>query len=107
MTSFLKLAIIIVAAAAAIPLFAPDSPIGRIVSATLDDAASFCDRQPETCDRTSTAAREFAAGVAKTLRAVADDLSDNTLTQTDRTLSPAIATHDGGGTVLTKRPEAP
>jgi len=107
MTFFLKLAIILVAVAAAIPLLAPNATVGRIVGATLSDAAGFCARQPDTCERTSDAAKSLAADIAKTLRSVADDLSDDTLTETDRNLGPAIATHGGAQTTLTKWPDSP
>ncbi|MEM7695020.1 MAG: hypothetical protein AAF318_11250 [Pseudomonadota bacterium] len=103
MTFLLKILALILVVAIAVPILTPQSPVGHIVSAAVDDLSGFCERKPDTCRQTAEVGRDLAKIVAATFRSLADDLSEDSLTADDRTLAPAIATHDAN-TVLTKQP---
>ncbi|MEM8552399.1 MAG: hypothetical protein AAGF45_08455 [Pseudomonadota bacterium] len=109
MKLIIKLAILAIALTLLVPAISPGSSLGSILSAALEDARTFCDRQAEACQQGAAVARQTAQALADVVSSLTDTGgASGNLTADDRALAPgtppdqpealqqqpAIATHN-------------
>lgn len=90
MRFLLKLILAGIAIALLMPFLGPDTSAGRLARAALDDAAGFCERQPDACMSGVAIARDASALVTATIASLTGATSPS-LTAADRALGPAPA----------------
>lgn len=82
-----KLVLAGVLIAALMPLIGPNTSVGTLVRAALDDAAGFCARRPDACADGALIARDAGGLIASTITAL-QGTDGRTLTDADRAIAP-------------------
>lgn len=112
MKLLVKMILVLAVVATLFAFLRPNSPVGEVIRAAIDDAGAFCDRQPEACHQGAAIAHRTSDLVAAGLRVLSGEREhereqardERPLTNEDRTLlphdasspqQPAIATHEG------------
>ncbi|MEM8663488.1 MAG: hypothetical protein AAGF49_05120 [Pseudomonadota bacterium] len=105
MKFLIKLTVLAVALGAIVSVTMPETPVGEVVNAAIEDVSGFCDRNTEACDQGAALAYRTTDLIAAALTALQSETGTSTLTQTDKSLAPpaqpvaaqetqpAIATH--------------
>ncbi len=91
MAFIIKLAFALVALAVVVPLVAGDTPVGQVLRAVWQDAATFCERRPEACAEGVALARDAGSFIAETIDDLRAAPDPGSLTAEDRNLAPSAA----------------
>ncbi|MEM9221508.1 MAG: DUF5330 domain-containing protein [Pseudomonadota bacterium] len=92
MKTIAKLLVLGVVAIAGFSAFNGEQPFATVLSAAINDARTFCDRQPEACRQGAQLVDRTEDLVAAAIHAIASPrLDEGTLTPADRALAPPTA----------------
>ncbi|MEO1102140.1 MAG: hypothetical protein AAFW98_00155 [Pseudomonadota bacterium] len=93
MNFLVKLTLVAVALGFLVSVLMPQSPVGEVVNAAIEDVGGFCERNANACDQGSALAYRTSDLIAAAVQALAPDGEGvSTLTQDDRALAPPTAT---------------
>lgn len=86
MRLLIKLVLAGILIAVLVPFISPDTSIGKVVRAALDDASGFCGRQPNACMESASIAAEAGDLIAATIAQLQSGGGETTLSDADRAL---------------------
>jgi len=96
MRAIIKLAALVIVVILLAPVVAGETRLAQVVSAALDDARNFCERQPETCRQTAEIVAAARDTIADTISALREDAAPGPLTAQDRALEPPYPDRTAG-----------
>jgi hypothetical protein len=89
MSIVLKLIALVIVVALLAPVVGHNTEFGRVMGAVLQDARSFCERRPETCEATVKLVHQAGQSARGAISALANGEEPGNLTPDDRALRPA------------------